>query len=108
MQAGWMKTNRTISACCKDSVYPMETEWMVSLTQIPSLERMIYNVQDRKNLFANIWKTFMGSLEDLKLKKHNYVLLKLLNGDFILEISIFQLEAVTVSSVYCCFLPCQV
>lgn len=49
-----------------------------------------------------------GSLEDLKLKEHNYVLLKLLNGDFVLEISIFQLEAVTFSSIYCCFLPCQV
>lgn len=56
---------------------------MASLTQIASLERMIYNVQDRRNLFANIWKTFMGSTENLELKKHNYILLKLLNGDFI-------------------------
>lgn len=48
---------------------PTETERMASLTQIASLERTIYNVQDRRNLFANIWKTFMGSSEDLKLKK---------------------------------------
>lgn len=67
----------------------METEWMASLTQIASLERTIYNVQDRRNLFANIWKTFMGSTENLELKKHNYILLKHLNGDSILEIRIF-------------------
>lgn len=107
MQAGWMKTNRTISARCNDSVPPTEMERMASLTQIASPERTIYNVQDRRNLFANIWKTFMGSSEDLKPKKHNYILLKLLNGDFILEISVFQLESVTFSSIYCCFLPCQ-
>lgn len=87
---------------------PKETERMASLTQIASLERTIYNVRDRRNLFANIWKTFMGSSEDLKLKKHNYILLKPLNGDFILETSVFQLEAVTFSSMHCCFLPCQV
>lgn len=76
---------------------PTETERMASLTQIASLERTIYNVQDRRNLFANIWKTFMGSTEDLELKKHNYILLKLLNGDFISEISIFSPE---VSDIY--------
>lgn len=81
---------------------------MASLTQIASLERTIYNVQDRRNLFANIWKTFMGSSEDLQLEKHNHTLLKPLNGDFILEMSVFQLEAVTFSSTYCCFLICQV
>lgn len=81
---------------------------MASLTQIASLERTIYNVQDRRNLFANIWKTFMGSTEDLELKKHNYILLKLLNRDFILEISIFPLKSVTFISIHFCFLPCQV
>lgn len=87
---------------------PTETERMASLTQIASLERTIYNVQDRRNLFANIWKTFMGSTEDLELKKHNYILLKLLNGDFISEISIFPLKSVTFISTYFCFLPRQV
>jgi len=75
MQAGWMKTNRTISAQAKTMLPPAGTERMASLTQIASLERTIYNVQDRRNLFANIWKTFMGPTEDLELKKHSYILL---------------------------------
>lgn len=81
---------------------------MASLAQIASLERTIYNVQDRRNLFANIWKTFMGSTEDLELKKHNYVLLKLLNGGFFLEVSILPLKSVTFISISFCLLPCQV
>lgn len=59
----------------KTMLPPAGTERMASLTQIASLEKTIYNVQDRRNLFANIWKTFMGSTEDLELKKHNYILL---------------------------------
>jgi len=50
----------------------------------------------------------MGSAEDLELKKHNYILLKLLNGDCDLEISIFPLKSVTFTSIYFCLLPCQV
>lgn len=50
----------------------------------------------------------MGSTEDLELKKHNYILLILLSGEFILEISIFPLKPVTFSSIYFCFLHCQV
>lgn len=100
---GWRQTEHL--SLLLQQFPPVETERMASLTQIASLERTIYYVQDRRNLFANIWKTFMGSSEDLKPKKHNYILLELRNWDFILEISIFQLEVVMFSSIYCCFLP---
>lgn len=104
---GWRQTEQS-QLVAMTMFPPMETERMASLTQIASLERTIYNVQDRRNLFANIWKTFMGSTEDLELKKHNYILLKVLSREFTLEIGVFPLKPLTFSSIYFCFLHCQV
>lgn len=92
---GWRQTEQ--SQPVARTVFPQQRQngWPALLRF--HLLRGRFIMYKTEEIYLLTYGKHLWALEDLKLKKHNYILLKLLNGDFILEKSIFQLKAVTLA-----------